>query len=129
MHDSIFHVRKDHVQKRNLISRDVGSKYFSAVSGFAYRYGNIEEASLEDDYVLSFFTGTRANAVGMPRKDGKEKRVLDWQIGRNLEFDDHKGLPDGIHDLDGLYQASFSLGVFKSEEILEGPDYKEAFDD
>ena len=127
VHDSVLHVRKDQISKRSIVSRDVGGKYFPASSGVAYRYGEVERPLLRDDYVLSFFTGTRPNSVGFPRKDGKEKRVIDLQIGRNVRSDDLKGLPDGVVDPDGLYTTSFSFGVFKSEEVLGGQDYKEAF--
>lgn len=59
VHDSLNHVRKDVVKKRLLTSRDLASKYYPAVSGFSYRFQRKEE-----DYVMSFFSGTRANGLG-----------------------------------------------------------------
>lgn len=108
VHDSVNHVRKDVVKKRLLTSRDLGSKFHAMVYGAAYRY-----QTERDDLMLSFFTGTRSNGVGMV-KDGEI-----WiSVSRSTEFDDLKGLPDGTPD-DTLFEVPFSLGLFNTDEVKD----------
>lgn len=64
VHDSLNHVRKDIIKKRVLTSRDLASKYYAGTSGTSYRYK--EE---KNDFLFSFFTGSRANSFGY-LKDG-----------------------------------------------------------
>ena len=99
-----------------LTSRDLASKYYAATSGAFLRY----RKGL-DDLLLSFFTGSRSNGIGF-LKDGQ----IDIGVGRNTLNDDHKGLPDGTSD-DQLYEISFSLGLFKTNEI-NTLEYKKYFD-
>ena len=43
---------------------------------------------------------------------------LSFGIGRHLDIDDDKGLPDGTPD-DSLQELTFSFGLFNQEEIFE----------
>ena len=111
VHDSVNHVRKDVVKKRLLTSRDIGSKFHAMVYGAMYRYQTEDEK--HNDLMLSFFTGSRSNSVGMP-----EKGDLWFGISRSTQFDDLKGLPDGTPD-DSLSDFSFSVGLFETHEAMD----------
>lgn len=63
-----------------MTTRDVGSRFFPAVSGAALQYDNM---------LLSFFTGIRASSIGYFPNE------LQFGLGRNVYNDDQKGLPDG----------------------------------
>jgi len=79
------------MQKRYLITRDNGGKYYPMVEGASYRY----QTSDNQDYLLGFFTAQRSNAVGYMGNG-----TIDFGIGRNTENDDHKGLSKGTSDND-----------------------------
>jgi len=113
VHDSVAHVRRDLVQKRYLMSRDAGGKYYPMVEGASYRYQTTDGADNKDDYLLTFFTGQRSNGVGYHGNG-----VIDIGLGRNLRNDDYKGLPDGTTD-DSIQELSFSFGIFKTNDVIQ----------
>lgn len=112
VHDSVANVRRDLYEKRYVMSRDVGSKYYPMVEGASYRYQVNDPKEGEQDYILAFFTGTRSNGVGYV-EDG----VIDLGVGRNLNNDDFKGLPDGTLD-NSIQELSFSISLFKAKDIM-----------
>jgi len=115
VHDSVSQVRRDLVEKRFLMSRDVGSKYYPMVEGASYRYQVADEHEKEDDYLVTFFSGQRSNGVGYV-EDG----VIDLGIGRNVKSDDGKGLPEGTPD-NTVQELSFSMGLFKTRDVVPAP--------
>lgn len=123
VHDSVANVRRDLYEKRYVMSRDVGSKYYPMVEGASYRYQVADPNGGDQDYVLAFFTGTRSNGVGYV-----EEGVIDLGVGRNLNNDDFKGLPDGTLD-NSIQELSFSVGLFKTADIMgfgSGPEAAKA---
>merc|ERR1711935_771841 len=112
VHDSVSQVRRDLVEKRFLMSRDVGSKYYPMVEGASYRYQVADEHEKEEDYLVTFFSGQRSNGVGYV-EDG----VIDLGIGRNVKNDDFKGLPEGTPD-NAVQELSFSMGLFKTRDVV-----------
>lgn len=108
VHDSLHHVRKGHVSKRVLSSRDIGAHFHPMVNGATYSYASGRGGKKE--YLLSFFTGQRPNGVGY-LKEGH----LEFGIGRNVNFDDQKGLPDGTED-SSYHALEVSLGLFEKAE-------------
>lgn len=80
VHDSVAHVRKDHIDWPMFSNRDLGSKFHAAVFGSGYRFDNL---------LLQFF-GTRAIGVGY-----FSPGELLFGIGRHNVYDDSKGLNEG----------------------------------
>lgn len=112
VHDSMAHVRRDLNEKRYLMSRDVGSKYYPMVEGASYRFQIKDPKEGEQDYILAFSTGTRSNGVGYV-EDG----MIDFGIGRNVNNDDFKGLPDGTLD-SSIQELTFSVSLYKTKDIM-----------
>ena len=94
-----------------LTTRDLGAHYYPAVSGASIRW---------QEYILSFFTGSRSTG------EGYKAGLIELGVGRSVYNDDYKGLPDGTNDSD-LYELTFSFGLFLTKDI-GSPQYKSQFD-
>eukprot|EP00347_Sterkiella_histriomuscorum_P022331 403330858 len=101
--NSLYH-QKSELTKRLLSPRDLGSQFFPSVQISSLVYNNSQS-------LLSFFTGERPTGIA----SHQEGEIM-FGIGRNNNYNDDKGLPDGVKE-DKHIHLQFSFGKFSIQDI------------
>ncbi|CDW87606.1 alpha-mannosidase 2 [Stylonychia lemnae] len=100
-HNSLYY-KQAYSNNRYVSPRDIGSKIYPAV------YGAILK---QNDQILSLFTGERASGIG-----SVEAGEILMGVGRRNDYDDDKGLPDGVTETNPIF-SEFSMGLYDVNEI------------